>query len=112
MDKMDLISMDTDSFTMALAGEEIEDLVLDSKREEWDNKGKSLMKMFLNQLKYSIFSLSLSVSLAWFVHKGCKGKKCENEYCNKRLPGPFKNEYKGNNAYLLLKIDSILFYFC
>ena len=72
-----LISMDTDSFTLALGSEELDSLVPVDKRERWHRDIKPY----------------------WFVHEGCKGAgKCTSD-CNLRLPGPFKEEFSGDEAY-------------
>ena len=74
MDKIDLLSMDTDSFSMALSENSLDECVLPSEKEEWDTK------VFPN----------------WFVHRGCLKSKCRDSACNKRLPGPFKQEFRGD----------------
>jgi len=76
MDKIDLISMDTDSFTMAISADDLDDCVLPYAREKWEKQ----------------------IRPYWFVHRGCR-KQCPTpDQCNKRLPGPFKNENKGDKT--------------
>ena len=78
MSKIDLISMDTDSFTMALAAKDIHECVLEEKRERWERLIKPI----------------------WFSHSPCDTKTfCHLESdCNKRKPGPFKEEFSGDKA--------------
>ena len=83
MDKIDLVSMDTDSLTLSLAENDLDACVKPDKRAFWES----------------------SVRPFWFVHRGC-GKKCQDPECNKRKPGPFKNEYYGDH---LVGLSSKLF---
>ena len=78
MRKIDLISMDTDSFTLALAAKDIHSCVLPEKKEEWEN----------------------TVRPVWFSHQPCDTKTFCNlqSHCNKRTPGPFKEEFSGEKA--------------
>ena len=78
MTKVDLISMDTDSFTMALAAKDIHECVRPSKRQSWE----------------------LYVKPKWFSHSPCDTKTfCDLQSdCNKRTPGPFKEEFSGDRA--------------
>ena len=71
-DKIDLMSLDTDSFTMAIGADSLDDLVLPHCQDTWESV----------------------IRPNWFVHKGCQGKRCQDPECNKR-PGPFKLEYEG-----------------
>ena len=76
--KYALISMDTDSFTLVLAGKIIDDIVLPEFRSHWDSNIKKF----------------------WFVHEPCT-KPCQPDICNLRQPGPMKKEYEGDNAIAL-----------
>ena len=76
--KIDLVSMDTDSFTFALAAEDIHATVYPSMQKSWDE----------------------IVKPRWFSHSPCDTKTfCDiASDCNKRLPGPFKEEFSGDKA--------------
>ena len=76
--KIDLISMDTDSFTMAIAGKDLHNIVKDEYKEIWDTVVKQ----------------------KWFCHEPCNPKTFCNmqSNCNKRIPGPFKEEFSGQKA--------------
>ena len=78
MSKIDLVSMDTDSFTLSLSEEDLDACVKPEKRKDWER----------------------SVRPHWFVHRGCK-KVCPDPHCNKRTPGPFKNENYGEKVIAL-----------
>jgi len=75
MSKIALTSMDTDSLGFALAEKDIDSCVRPVMREKWDNVIKP----------------------KWFVHDGC-GDKCDLDTCNKRVPGPFKMEFEGEEC--------------
>ena len=78
LSKIDLISMDTDSFTMALAAKDIHSCVRPPMRESWES----------------------IVKPKWFSHSPCDTKTFCNlqSSCNKRTPGPFKEEFSGHKA--------------
>lgn len=71
-----LISMDTDSYTLGIAGQLLDDIVSSDKRPEQDAVVKN----------------------HWFVHERCLGKECIEPHCNKRVPGPMKLEWKGDGG--------------
>jgi len=82
-DKIDLVSMDTDSFTLALSENSLDDCVYPYAREEWERDVKPV----------------------WFVHEGCSSECSSSltalDKCNKRIPGPFKEEFRGDKAVCL-----------
>ena len=85
MSKIDLCSMDTDSITIAISEETLDDCVWPSLRKEWEE----------------------SVRPYWFVHRDCGGKTCSaGDSCNRRTPGPFKQEHSGER---LIGLSSKMF---
>ena len=81
INKFALMSMDTDSFTLAIAGKNLDDIVAPDKKKEWDEVIKK----------------------HWFVHANCTPTVCSinPDKCNKKIPGPFKLEYSGDKAVCL-----------